>query len=218
MLSSCRQCRRLLPHLWGPGRRGLRKAAKASLEADPGKCAGVGLGAICCAPHQPPAPAGRLPDPPHRLPGLAAEPAAPASPLARSEPILFPELLAPGKRAFLLGVDPDINGAVAVLSWRNSSGRADSSSGDAGSNSSSSSSRQAELGELTVSVHDMPVELWQLGSRSKKQPEPAALLEMLRQHAGLGSGGQEAGGDAEVVVRAVLEHTTPQHICGKYAW
>lgn len=154
---------------------------------------------------------------------------------------IFPELLEPGTQAVLVGVDPDINGAVAVLSWRNppasaagSSGTGDTSNSGDTSASASSTEWPAHLATeaVGVEVHDMPIEVWELGTRSKRQPHAAELIALLRQQLGLPGGGGEGGlwgssgssngvgggGSCKVVTRAVLEHTTPQHLSGKYAW
>lgn len=58
----------------------------------------------------------------------------------------------------------------------------------------------------------MPIVLWQLASRVKKQPCSVGLLRTLRPYADL------ARADGDVVVRAALEVTTPSHISGKHAW
>lgn len=147
----------------------------------------------------------------------------------------FPELMEPGKRAVLVCVDPDINGALAVLSWHNptptsSNGSSSSNSLSSGNNGGSSSSNGASSGSngsslgleteplvqthlVEVAVHDMPITIWQMASRSKKQPDAAALLELLRHHSGLGS-----HPPGSIVLRAIVEHTTPQHLSGKHAW
>ncbi|GAB4819483.1 hypothetical protein N2152v2_006529 [Parachlorella kessleri] len=160
---------------------------------------------------------------------------------AVSEQPVFQELFQPGKRAVLLGMDPDINGAVAVLSWQNpaldnsisgsngSSGAAlaplgslrQGRKGSAERSSSSGCTHSATAG-LAVSVHDMPIELWEQHKRSKRQPDPAALLAILQESTGaatlVGDAGAAGAGGGDLVVRAVLEHTTPQHLSGKYAW
>lgn len=138
----------------------------------------------------------------------------------------FPELLQPGKQAVVVGIDPDISGAIAVLSWQNPA--ADSS--ECSALLSSSSHRSSTLGthapslaSLSVEVHDLPVEVWQLGSRNKRQPNPVGIHQILQQcleEPGLQSqhASRDEDGRQGTVARAVVEHTTPQHLSGKFAW
>ncbi|RMZ52445.1 hypothetical protein APUTEX25_000024 [Auxenochlorella protothecoides] len=112
-----------------------------------------------------------------------------------AEAPIYPELLAPGKRCILVGVDPDISGALAVLHWQNPAEGA-----------------FFPWQAARLEVHDMPIVLWQLASRVKKQPCSVGLLRTLRPYADL------ARADGDVVVRAALEVTTPSHISGKHAW
>ena len=97
----------------------------------------------------------------------------------------------------VLGVDPDISGAIAVLRWQNGSG------GGRGA--------LPPIESMDLAIHDIPVEIWQLGSRDKRQPSAVALLELLREQA-------LAAAEGGAVVRAVVEYTTPQHLSGKHAW
>jgi hypothetical protein len=112
----------------------------------------------------------------------------------------FPELLQPGTSAVLIGVDPDVHGALAMLRWRN-----------AGALAGATPLQLVAAAE--VEVHDMPIEIWKLGKRDKKHPDAVALDALLRTLRGDGSGG--AG---TAVVRAAVEYTTPQHLSGKHAW
>ncbi len=132
---------------------------------------------------------------------------------AACELTAFPELLEPGRRAVLLAVDPDLNGAVVALSWRNpaasqgaacktSSNGSSSSNGSgrepSGSASSSSGSRSHGLPlpagcALHVELHDMPTEVWQYGTRAKRQPAADGLIGILQRYA---SGPPSAAGAA----------------------
>lgn len=112
-----------------------------------------------------------------------------------TETPIFPELLQPGKRCILVGIDPDISGALAALHWQNPT-------------DGCANPWQA----ARLEVHDMPITLWQLASRVKKQPCSVSLLRALRPYADL------ARADGDVVVRATLEVTTPSHVSGKHAW
>jgi hypothetical protein len=116
-----------------------------------------------------------------------------------SEPCAFPELLGPDATAMLVGVDPDVNGALATLRWRN-----------AGALAGASALQLAAAAE--VEIHDMPVEIWKLGKRDKRHPDAAALDALLRSLAAR----QTASGSG--LVRAVVEYSTPQHLSGKHAW
>lgn len=145
---------------------------------------------------------------------------------------LFPELLTPGTRAVLLGIDPDIHGALALLSWHNppaiSSMVATSSCGHTRSSSESSSPWPA-LADLQLAVHDMPVELWEQSLRAKKHPSAASITSLLRKElqggscsasiSGLGQADAAvAGRQQPTVVRAVVEYSPPLHMSGKHAW
>lgn len=125
---------------------------------------------------------------------------------AACELTAFPELLEPGRRAVLLAVDPDLNGAVVALSWRNpaasqgaacktSSNGSSSSNGSgrepSGSASSSSGSRSHGLPlpagcALHVELHDMPTEVWQYGTRAKRQPAADGLIGILQRYSASG--------------------------------
>jgi hypothetical protein len=107
----------------------------------------------------------------------------------------FPEVLIPGRPFTLIGVDPDVNGALATLRWA-----------DGGALLAASTAAEA-LAAAEAAVHDMPVEVLRLGTRDKRQACPAALAALLRALA-------PAGGGAA----AAVEHSTPQHLSGKHAW
>lgn len=109
------------------------------------------------------------------------------------EPI-FPDLFIPDQQTTVIGIDPDVNGAIATLRW---------------TNSLTDASPEDLAAAAHIDIFDMPTEIWQMKKREKKQPSPAAFLEILqrlqREH-------------PEASLRAVLEFTTPGPLSGKYAW
>ena len=162
---------------------------------------------------------------------------------APDQPPQFPELLLPGRQAVLLAVDPDLQGALVALSWRNPPSAPATDEAAAGS-------AAIDLAGVDIQVHDMPLETWKYGSRDKRQPDAGALIRVLAQcgaDGGVGVGGGEsssvlnssssgsndssgsvgAGGSdtqpevtaaAPAVVRALVEYSMPPHVCGKFAW
>eukprot|EP00887_Chlorella_sp_A99_P007832 scaffold20.g7832.t1 len=144
------------------------------------------------------------------------------------EPPAFPELLTPGTHAVMLGIDPDISGAIAVLQWRNPPAAP-------GAVASANTSAPA-LDSLQLSVHDMPVELWEMGTRAKRQPSAQSLISLLQQHTGPDPGAgagvvpaapaaataepaaQPTAPEPPMVVRAVVEYSQPLSMSGKHAW
>ena len=119
--------------------------------------------------------------------------------LLPSEPSIFPELLEAGKSSALVGIDPDMNGAMATLRWRNPAALA-------GVACAADLAAAAE-----IEIFDMPTEIIEMRTRTKKQPSAEGVLGVAR--AILDK--EEADGSA---VRVALEFTNPTHLSGKYAW
>jgi hypothetical protein len=116
-----------------------------------------------------------------------------------SEDPIFPDLPKPDSSSVIIGIDPDSNGAIATLRWNNSDtlGIANNTPPD------------HLLSIAQAEVFDMPTEIWKMKAREKKQPSPAAFLQLLQ---------NIAAEDPRAAVRAVVEFTTPTHLSGKYAW
>ncbi|KDD76661.1 hypothetical protein H632_c145p1 [Helicosporidium sp. ATCC 50920] len=156
--------------------------------------------------------------------GAAAQPKhlAESTPLEATlswAPPLFPELAEAQTRCVLVGIDPDLSGALAVLTWRNGV---------------ASGVEAQDLAGMTVRLHDVPIEMVKLTTRERRQHCGERLFHML-QAAGREEG---AGGEAQtseepsseqssnlshstspdVVRRGVLEMTAPAHMSGKHAW
>lgn len=117
----------------------------------------------------------------------------------------FPELLLEGKSSVLIGVDPDTHGALAVLRWQNIAALPPLIKDD------SSFSAPDIVAAAEIEVIDMPTEIMKLRARDKKQPSPEGVLTILRDITAKAELSNE-------VIRATLEHTTPTHLSGKYAW
>lgn len=111
----------------------------------------------------------------------------------------------------MIAIDPDVNGALAVLRWKPASRI---------KNSSTSSPLWASVGDIEAStdltVIDMPTELWKLGTREKRHPDPAALAALFEEYTSSVTTTRDSGENS--VLAAALEYTTPQHLSGKYAW
>jgi hypothetical protein len=118
-----------------------------------------------------------------------------SKPIAPIEPAWFQ----PGGQAVVIGVDPDISGAVAVLRWTMRPLPLELEA------------CPSPLDDVVAEVHDMPVETWALGKRAKRQACAASLLALFRGSTATAL----AAGDA---VHAAVEHNTPPHMCGKFAW
>jgi len=114
-----------------------------------------------------------------------------------SEPCAFPELMDPGTSSIIVGIDPDTNGAIAVLSWRNSS---------------LPSASALELAALAdVAIFDMPTEMVTTAARKRRQVRPEGVLDVIRSIEATGRSGNAA-------IRVALESTRPTHLSGKFAW
>ncbi|KAG7673231.1 hypothetical protein Ndes2437B_g01358 [Nannochloris sp. 'desiccata'] len=113
-----------------------------------------------------------------------------------SEEPVFPELLKPYTSSVIIGVDPDSSGAIATLRWSNSDAVLDLPPDQL-------------ISVAQPVVFDMPTEIWKMTTREKKQPSPAAFLQLLQ---------NIAAEDPKAAVRAAIEFTTPTHLSGKYAW
>jgi hypothetical protein len=115
--------------------------------------------------------------------------------LCSEEPV-FPELLKPNKSSVIVGVDPDSSGAIATLRWTNS-------------DTLLNLPPDQLISFAQAEVFDMPTEVWKMKAREKKQPSPAAFLQLIQ---------KVAAEDPSAALRAAVEFTTPTHLSGKYAW
>ena len=109
---------------------------------------------------------------------------------------IFQDLLAPNQQCILMGIDPDANGAIAVLHWTNPS-------------SLISATPEHLTAAARLEVIDMPTEIWKLKAREKKQPSPEAFLALIQ---------QIKAEHPNAKIRATIEFTTPGPLSGKYAW
>lgn len=115
--------------------------------------------------------------------------------ITHSEPA-FPEIRDTQQPVVVLGIDPDVRGAIASLTLTPPS-------------LTRLSQRTAMLDAAHVHIYDMPTEVWTLSRREKQQPCPQRLLELF-------STIEAANGTA--ILRAAFEFTTPGILSGKYAW
>lgn len=96
------------------------------------------------------------------------------------------------QRKAILGIDPDANGAVALLQWE-----------------SQLESPVVHVERVDVQVFDMPQSAVQLSkTRTRRQPEPGAISELI--HSRILQAGVE--------LTAVLELPTPNALNGKHSW
>jgi hypothetical protein len=99
----------------------------------------------------------------------------------------------------VIGIDPDANGALAVLRLP-------------GTALPPKDVPPMEFFSRApeVRIYDMPIETVLLSKRARKQPCPRELFELIA--------GLKATHDSTTGIHAVLEHTTPGILSGKYAW
>ena len=119
---------------------------------------------------------------------------------------IFPELIPSSSKnsnnneCILVGVDPDIHGAIATLRWTSPP-------------LVRTSTPTALAASAHIQIYDMPTETWKMQTRDKKRPSPEAFLSILEE---IQTHTHAAGSNA--IVRAAVEFTTPGHLSGKFAW
>lgn len=91
----------------------------------------------------------------------------------------------------VLGIDPDISGAVAVLQW-----------------DLSSSDTQLQLQDAKIVLHDMPITSVVIGKRLQRQADPLGISKLMT----------SLNLSSSTEVRAILEHPIPNALNGKWSW
>jgi len=114
---------------------------------------------------------------------------------------LFPELRNSSSARVLIAIDPDINGAISIFKWQGSI-----ESGDTPTPSQL-------LAQASVTVFDMPTEIWPMRSRNKRRLSADGLIDILSRYVQ-----KEVDFDSHACVRATVEFSTPTHLSGKFAW
>ncbi|KAL0041808.1 hypothetical protein WJX79_005357 [Trebouxia sp. C0005] len=91
----------------------------------------------------------------------------------------------------VLGIDPDIGGAIAVMQW-----------------DLPSSATQLQLQDAKVELHDMPLVSVSVGKRFQRQAYPLGISRLM----------SSLNLSESTEVRAVLEHPMPNALNGKWSW
>lgn len=110
-----------------------------------------------------------------------------------NEAPLFPNLPNSYTPSLIIGIDPDVNGAIACLRFTNIA------------------SPHLDATAASIEIHDMPTETWKMKSRDKKYPSPQGILSLLQTI-------KSKELTSNTSIHAVLEFTTPTHLSGKFAW
>ncbi|KAL3139163.1 hypothetical protein ABBQ32_005943 [Trebouxia sp. C0010 RCD-2024] len=95
------------------------------------------------------------------------------------------------RKLCVLGIDPDISGAVAVMHWH-----------------VPATATELELQDATIQMHDMPVTKVAIGKKIRRQADPLGIARLIT----------TLNLAPSTEVRAVLEHPVPNAVNGKWSW
>ncbi|DBB02359.1 TPA: hypothetical protein ACH3X3_011365 [Trebouxia sp. C0006] len=95
------------------------------------------------------------------------------------------------QKVCVLGIDPDIGGAIAVMQW-----------------DLIPSATQLQLQDAKVELHDMPLVSVSIGKRFQRQADPLGISKLM----------SSLNLSQSTEVRAVLEHPMPNALNGKWSW